>query len=85
MEKVALFDRKNSDPERGRHFFTQDDDEDLGRIGNSFFRLVLECLWVWAKWFPIDPDTNRMSLYKIAVQRLIKQSRICSLIERSHL
>jgi hypothetical protein len=71
MEKVALFDRRNPDENRGKYFFSHDPDQQHMKIGNTFFRLVLECLWVWSKWFPIDPDTQVMSLYKLAVQRLI--------------
>ena len=26
--------------------------EDLSIVGNSFFRLLLECIYVWNNWFP---------------------------------
>jgi hypothetical protein len=47
-------------------------DEQTAKIGNSFFRLTLECLWVWSKWFPIDPDTQQVSQYRITFEKLIK-------------
>ena len=75
MEKIAVFDRQSSDPERGKYIFSSKPDDNLAKIGNSFFRLVLECLWVWAKWFPVDPEINLISLYKITVLRLIRQSK----------
>ena len=45
-------------------------DAEMSRIGNSFFRLTLENIWVWSKWFPIDPDTQTLSSYKICYLRL---------------
>lgn len=33
-------------------------DESLKVIGNSFFRLLLECILFWAKWFPKDVQMN---------------------------
>lgn len=67
MEKIALFDKRNQDQDRGKYFFASEPDEELGKIGNSFIHLILECLWVWSKWFPIDPELHLMSLYKITV------------------
>lgn len=46
-------------------------DSHLATIGNSFFRLTLENLWVWSKWFPVDPERYTVSLYKMVVMRLI--------------
>lgn len=47
-------------------------DAELAQYGISLLRLVLECLWVWAKWFPVDPETNKISLYKLTLEKLIK-------------
>lgn len=50
-------------------------------LGNSFYRLNLENLWVWSKWFPIDPDTLKISAFKLSVERLIIEGvHFCQLI-----
>lgn len=44
-------------------------------IGNSILRLALESIWVWSKWFPVDPDTMVISAYKLTFERLILKSK----------
>lgn len=39
-------------------------------MGNTILRLALECVWVWAKWFPIDPDCLKVSCYRISLEKL---------------
>lgn len=47
----------------------------LAIYGNSLLTLALECIWVWSKWFPIDPDSMRLSAYKLTFERLFIQSK----------
>ena len=47
-------------------------DEELAKTGNSFLRLILECIWVWSKWFPVDPDTSRVSVYRVTLEKLVR-------------
>lgn len=42
-------------------------------MGRSLLRLALECVWVWSKWFPIDPDTLQVSAYKLTVEKLLQK------------
>jgi hypothetical protein len=31
----------------------------------------LECLFVWARWFPIDPENFKLSAFKITYEKLV--------------
>ena len=42
-------------------------------IGNSYLRFTLECIQLWALYFPFDkvsPGEYHLSLYRILLQRL---------------
>jgi hypothetical protein len=43
---------------------------EMAKLGKSFVRLAMECIWVWSKWFPIDPDSLQMSAFKVSVEKL---------------
>ena len=69
-----MFMKENADEDRGKFYFTQrpNEDENMGKLGNSYLRLALDCIWVWSKWFPIDPSTLQLSQYKISFEKLIQ-------------
>ena len=70
-EKLAnLYMAKNVD-ESEQIFAKQKSVEDYKKIGSSFMNLILESIFVWSRWFPIDPDTKQFTEYKIAYERLI--------------
>ena len=46
-------------------------DESLKVIGNSFFRLLLECILFWGKWFPKDVQGNDTK-FKQSYNSLVK-------------
>lgn len=71
MEHIALWEKGNDSLERGRNYFGDDCDIYNQKIGNSLLRLSLECIWVWSKWFPIDPDSLKVSCYRITLEKLI--------------
>ena len=73
MDKIALFEMENKDINKGSHLFTNqnDKDENLKKIGISLYSLVLECIFVWSKWFPINPDTKSFSDYRLVYERLV--------------
>lgn len=52
LVKCALFAKDRTDEDRGKYFFSENPSNELAIIGNSFFRLTLECIIVWAGWFP---------------------------------
>ncbi|KAL4428771.1 hypothetical protein ABPG74_001285 [Tetrahymena malaccensis] len=61
MSQVAHFQQNNQNINRGKEYFYQEDQEknaQLEQLGNSFFRLVLECIYVWAKWYPNTQYAN---------------------------
>ncbi|EAS05854.1 hypothetical protein TTHERM_00971790 (macronuclear) [Tetrahymena thermophila SB210] len=71
MSQVAHFQQNNQNINRGKEYFYQEDQEknaQLEQLGNSFFRLVLECIYVWAKWYP---DTQYANTYNNLVEQKI--------------
>ncbi|KAM3128927.1 hypothetical protein pb186bvf_018984 [Paramecium bursaria] len=61
--KIAQFDSKNQDPDRGRYLYGQSSKQDLiilereeQKIANSTLRLALECVQIWAAWYPTEND-----------------------------
>lgn len=63
-----------TDKDRGKTYFTKgkQKDKELENIGDQLFRLTLECIWVWSKWFPVDPDTVKLSAFRITVEKLFQ-------------
>lgn len=53
--KDASFKKEVQDDERGKYFFSPDPDKTLKVRGNSYLRLLLECIEVWSKWYKDDP------------------------------
>ena len=72
LEMIALYKCEDSSEDRGRTLFSPHPTREEAQVGNSFLRLILECLRVWSKWFPIDPATLKMSNYKICYEKLIR-------------
>ena len=56
MEKLAYLSKEYKDSDKRKFFFSNQPTNDEIKIGNSFLTLLLECIWVWSKWFPVDPD-----------------------------
>ncbi|CAD8060940.1 unnamed protein product [Paramecium sonneborni] len=78
LEEFAVFKKESQDDERGKHLFFQNISQkkkyeqfkELEYTGSIFFRYTLESIWVWSKWFPIDTAVGKLSLFKIAQERL---------------
>lgn len=51
MSEAALFAKESNNEDRGKFFFHSRPTNDLAVIGNSFFRLLLECILVWGQRF----------------------------------
>ena len=47
MTRISLFNKVNQSDDRGKNYFSQNPTNEEQVVGNSFFRLVLECLYVW--------------------------------------
>ncbi|KAM3139515.1 hypothetical protein pb186bvf_008351 [Paramecium bursaria] len=84
MEKVAVFKKESDDEDRGRFLFfdlkksikSYEIMSEYQMIGNSYLRLTLECIQLWALYFPFDkvqPGEFQLSLYRILLQRLTLQ------------
>jgi len=50
----AKFQKENKDDDRGKFFFSMKPDANTKIRGNSYLRLLLECIEVWAKWYKND-------------------------------
>ena len=50
----AKFQKEKKDDDRGKYFFSQTPDATTKTQGNSYLRLLLECIEVWAKWYRQD-------------------------------
>ncbi|EAS04855.2 hypothetical protein TTHERM_00469040 (macronuclear) [Tetrahymena thermophila SB210] len=61
----AQFDKEKKEEDRGKFYFGDKPSNELAILGNSFFRLVLECLLVWSNWFP---NTMYSEIYQQLVQ-----------------
>ncbi|KAL4435347.1 hypothetical protein ABPG74_022830 [Tetrahymena malaccensis] len=61
----AQFDKEKKEEDRGKFYFSDKPSNELAILGNSFFRLVLECLLVWSNWFP---NTMYQEIYLQLVQ-----------------
>ncbi|CAK86180.1 unnamed protein product (macronuclear) [Paramecium tetraurelia] len=78
LEDYAMFKKESKDDERGKMLFLQsttskkkyEQIKELEQVGLNFHRYTLESIWVWSKWFPIDTVAGKLSLYKIAQERL---------------
>ncbi|CAD8067177.1 unnamed protein product [Paramecium primaurelia] len=78
LEEYAMFKKESQDDERGKQLFLlsstskkkYEQMKELEQVGQIFHRYTLESIWVWSKWFPIDTVIGKLSLYKIAQERL---------------
>ncbi|CAD8081000.1 unnamed protein product [Paramecium sonneborni] len=76
LEDFAMFRKESQDDERGKQLFLQqsmkkyEQIKELEQVGYIFHRYTLESIWVWSKWFPLDTAIGKLSLYKIAQERL---------------
>lgn len=50
----ARFQKEVKDEDRGKWFFSENPDTNLKVKGNSYFRLLLECIEIWAYRYPED-------------------------------
>lgn len=50
----AKFQKEKKDDDRGKYFFSSTPDATTKTQGNSYLRLLLECIEVWAKWYRQD-------------------------------
>ncbi|CAK85142.1 unnamed protein product (macronuclear) [Paramecium tetraurelia] len=81
LEEYAEFKKESQDDERGKYIFIQNTSQkkkyeqvkELEYAGSIFFRYLLESIWVWSKWFPLDTVAGKLSLFKIAQERLSLQ------------
>ncbi|CAD8139440.1 unnamed protein product [Paramecium octaurelia] len=81
LEEYAVFKKESQDDERGKYLFIQNTSQkkkyeqvkELEYAGSIFFRYLLESIWVWSKWFPLDTVAGKLSLFKIAQERLSLQ------------
>ena len=51
MVEIAKFDYQNKSEDRGKYYFSNSPSDEESILGNSFLRLVLECIIVWGSWF----------------------------------
>ncbi|CAD8063815.1 unnamed protein product [Paramecium primaurelia] len=77
MEQIALFKKESQDSDRGKLFFLgqqkpHQGNQELQALGDQFFRVTLECIRIWGRWFPLDKQHHRLSLYRVAYERLYK-------------
>ena len=73
---IALFDYENTDPDRGRYMIAKEPTREQQQYGNSIFRLCLECIFVWAVWFPHYED-DKPTQYLISKQKLVQKGVQC--------
>lgn len=76
MITIASFRKDDASENRGKFLFSDNPPKELASLGNSLMRLCLDCIKVWAYWFPKFNDTP--SQYKAAYEKLLdwKVSRI---------
>ncbi|CAD8154501.1 unnamed protein product [Paramecium octaurelia] len=77
MEQIAIFKKESQDSDRGKLFFLgkqkpHQGNQELQALGDQFFRVTLECIRIWGRWFPLDKQHHRLSLYRVAYERLYK-------------
>ncbi|CAD8133157.1 unnamed protein product [Paramecium octaurelia] len=77
FEEIAKYKYTSDDPDRGVTYFLNgeypnSDNRDLQVTGEQFFRVVLECIRVWSRWFPLDYQSYYLSSFKIAYEKLVK-------------
>ncbi|CAD8079566.1 unnamed protein product [Paramecium sonneborni] len=77
MEQIAIFKKESPDNDRGKYFFLgqqkpHQGNKELQALGDQFFRVTLECIRIWGRWFPLDKQHHRLSLYRVAYERLYK-------------
>ncbi|CAD8175332.1 unnamed protein product [Paramecium octaurelia] len=77
MEQIALFQKESQDSDRGKLYFLgqqkpHQGNQELQALGDQFFRVTLECIQIWGRWFPLDKQHHRLSLYRVAYERLYK-------------
>ncbi|CAK76540.1 unnamed protein product (macronuclear) [Paramecium tetraurelia] len=77
MEQIAQFKKESQDSDRGKLFFLgkqkpHQGNQELQALGDQFFRVTLECIRIWGRWFPLDKQHHRLSLYRVAYERLYK-------------
>ncbi|CAD8159487.1 unnamed protein product [Paramecium pentaurelia] len=75
MEQIALFQIESKDFDRGKLYFLGNQkphqgNKELQTIGDQFLRVTLECIRIWGRWFPLDNIHHRLSLYRVAYERL---------------
>ena len=71
-EQIA-YSNKGDNEDRGKSIFLKGKlkDNELETIGNSFLRLVLESIFVWSKWFPVNPETKQISKFRITYEKCL--------------
>jgi hypothetical protein len=70
LYSISLFDKSSSDDNRGKFFFGKDSDKTRQTISNSFFRLILESIKIWSKWY--SDDSNFRNLYENLLKEGVK-------------
>lgn len=55
-EKIAEFKKDDHSDDRGKNYFSETPDKNQSSYGNSFLRLVLESIEVWAKTYTCKSD-----------------------------
>lgn len=75
LEQIASYDLENQDENRGKMYFIDNPTvetlrDQLPLLGNTFIRMILECLFVWSIWHPQD-TLNNQSKFKKTYQNLL--------------
>ncbi|CAD8043072.1 unnamed protein product [Paramecium primaurelia] len=77
LEEIAQYKYTSDDPDRGVTYFLNgespnQDNRDLQITGEQFVRVVLECIRIWSRWFPLDYQSYYLSSFKITYEKLVK-------------
>ncbi|CAD8061170.1 unnamed protein product [Paramecium sonneborni] len=77
LEEIAKYKYTSDDPDRGVTYFLNgespnQDNKDLQITGEQFVRVVLECIRVWSRWFPLEYQSYYLSSFKITYEKLVK-------------
>ncbi|CAD8053218.1 unnamed protein product [Paramecium sonneborni] len=77
LEDIAKYKYTSDNPDRGCTYFLNgenpnQDNKDLQITGEQFVRVVLECIRVWSRWFPLDYQSYFLSSFKITYEKLVK-------------
>ena len=75
IASIACHNSQSKERSRGKDFFGKNSSQhpDNEKLGLTYFLLALESVTMWARWFPKEPNTSKMSKFMKKYEEIVEK------------